>query len=51
MSIYINGATVAGIGTTVDGIEQVAVLPAIGETTHLYYLTVGTDTYPEGLYW
>ena len=51
MAIYVNGITVAQSGAAVGGIEQVAVLPAVGAIDHLYFLTVADATHEVGLYY
>ena len=51
MALYVNGTTVAQSGAAVGGIEQVAVLPAVGATDHIYFLTVADATHPVGLYY
>ena len=51
MALYVNGTTIAQSGAAVGGIEQVAVLPAVGATDHIYFLTVADATHPVGLYY
>ena len=51
MAVYIADQTVAYNALPAGGIEQVSVLPAVGEIDHLYYLTVPDGTHDEGLYY